>query len=169
MKANSGFLLAAALFGGQAVAAAVTPVSGYEISPGITFSGATFGVTFAGWTAPSANQWWPIVTNTGGSWYAVANYTGDPGIGGSVTVFGGHWGLEANGAGRSGRILRGGRIQWPETGVSDIGCGPGVATIDVPISQGDSRRPAGRLIGCLDDTHLDRVFPPQTWGRIQLN
>jgi len=173
-RLRSLLILAALALGGltAALAQSTTPttISGYEVFKGVSFGSTTIGATFAGWTnGGDGSSWMPIISNTGGSWHVSANYSGDPGIGGSVDVSGGAWSLKQYGITRSGRVLKSIKgIQWPSEQQLDLGCGLGVATVNVSIALGNSRKPAGTISGCLNDTHLDTVFPPEVWGSISL-
>jgi hypothetical protein len=69
-----------------------------------------------------------------------------------------------DGAFRSGRV-KSGSVKWPaniNATVDGSNCGPGVATFTATL------RAKGNITGCLDDTHLQTVFPPHIWGVLSL-
>lgn len=174
--------IAFALAGGSfsvAHGASITALSGNEFFNGVRSGDGditvTVGATFAGLTTHGGGtSWHPAASNNGGLWAVVVNYRGRPGIvpetENSVTVIGGGtWFLEgADGTTQSGKILSG-KVSWPATLHANIGCQPGIAKFTVFISLLNSDQQAGEINGCLDDTHLDKVFPPKIWGTLQLN
>jgi hypothetical protein len=167
--------------------------SGYEVFPGLSFNGFTFGASFAGWTngyqTPDSSggetcpatatdnldnfgDWAPLIGSTGGVVSGSVNYKGTPGFGNTVNVIGGSWyWLEAdNKTSHSGLVLKGGTVSWPaslEDFVGDNDCGCGVAEFTVTISLGRSQTEAGTISGCLNDKNPD-VFPPKIWGQLTL-
>lgn len=169
--------IAFALAGGSfslAHGASITALSGNEFFNGVRSGNITVGATFAGLTTHGdGTSWHPAASNSGGLWAVSANYVGFPGIvpgtENSVTVIGGTWFLEgADGTTQTGNILSG-SVSWPATLHANIGCRPGIAKLTVAISLLNSNQQAGVINGCLDDTHLDKVFPPKIWGTLQLN
>lgn len=107
-----------------------------------------------------------------GAWFISANFVGNPGIvsgnRNSVTVIGGRWYLEGtDGTRQDGNLLRG-TVTWPASLDVSIGCGPGVAMLSATLSH-NGFKPAGEISGCIDDTHLDQVYPPKVWGRFEIN
>jgi hypothetical protein len=147
-----------------------TGVSGYEAFPGIhkARSSVTSGASFGGWTtAPLTKAWVPRSRSTGGYWGVTVNYTGTPGLGRSVTILpGGYWFLQGDGAALFGQI-QSGVVVWPASLATDIGCGAGVATVVAALAIAGGGSLA--LNGCLNDTHLSTVFPPQVWGNVTTN
>jgi hypothetical protein len=147
-----------------------TGVSGYEVFPGIhkARSSVTSGASFGGWTnAPLAKAWVPRSRSAGGYWGLTVNYRGTPGIGRSVTLLpGGYWLLQGGGAALAGQV-QSGVVVWPASRATDIGCGAGVATVvaTLAIAGGGSLA----LNGCLNDTHLSTVFPPEVWANVTTN
>jgi hypothetical protein len=166
--------------------------SGYEVFPGISFNGFTFGASFSGWTNESQppglsggetcvatspdnfGDWAPLSVSTGGVTAGSVNYKGTPGFNHTVNVIGGSWyWLEAdNKTSHSGLVLNaGGTVTWPASlsaSLADNDCGCGVAEFTVPISLGDSHTQAGTMSGCLNDKN-PAVFPPKIWGQIMLS
>jgi hypothetical protein len=150
-----------------------TGVSGYEAFPGIhgihnARNSVTSGASFGGWTsAPLANAWVPRSRSTGGYWGVSVNYSGTPGLGSSVTILpGGYWFLQGGGAALAGQV-QSGVVVWPARLATDIGCGAGVATVVAALAIAGGGSLA--LNGCLDDTHLSTVFPPEVWGNVTTN
>ncbi len=96
------------------------------------------------------------------------------GSGAGVSVVGGRWfWLDGEDRLHAGRVEQG-YVLWPDSLEQDkFGCGAGVAQFHLTLSAfGHFRR--GTFVGCLDDTHLDPrrrpfVFPPRTWGTLNLN
>lgn len=180
MKTKLGKFIATAAFalvsGAASLAhsATITPLSGYEFFNGVRSGNITVGATFAGWTTNgNGRSWHPVPSNNGGVWSATVNYAGSSGIvpdmENSVTVIDGTWFLEGpDGTKQKGR-LSGGTVTWPASLKANIGCGPGVATVTVILALPGGPQPAGTISGCLNDTHLDKVFPPKVWGTLQLN
>jgi hypothetical protein len=152
--------------------ATVTSLSGYEVFKGVQLGSFTAGVSFAGWTTTISGAWSPVPSNNGGAWFISANFVGNPGIvsgtANSVTAVGGRWFLEGTDGTRQAGILLRGTVTWPASLDLNIGCGPGIAILGATISR-DGFRPAGEIRGCIDDTHLDQVYPPKVWGSFQLN
>ena len=130
------------------------------------------GVTFAGWTGGDGTDpdGWSEYPGTGGRWGTAINYKGDAGIGSSVELVSGFWyWKQPSGSTHSG-LLTGGTVLWPETLDKDIGCGPGIATVEATVVALRLEVPVapGTLNACLDDTHLATVFPPRVWGTLTL-
>jgi hypothetical protein len=152
--------------------ASLTALSGYEVFKGVQLGNFTAGVSFAGWTTSISGAWSPVPSNNGGAWFISANFVGSPGIvsgnENSVTAIGGRWFLEGtDGTRQDGNLLRG-TVTWPASLGVDIGCGLGIARLNATISH-NGFRPVGEIIGCIDDTHLDQVYPPKVWGSFQIN
>jgi hypothetical protein len=147
-----------------------TGVSGYEVFPGIhkARSSVTSGASFGGWTnAPLAKAWVPRSRSTGGYWGVTVNYRGTPGLGRSVTILpDGYWFLQGGGAALAGEV-QSGVVVWPANLETDIGCGAGVATVVAALAIAGGGSLA--LNGCLNDTHLSTVFPPEVWGNVTTN
>jgi hypothetical protein len=141
-------------------------LSGYEISPGQRDGSRTNGALFSGWTHAEKAKW-EGDSNPGSLWSVSANYSGRPGIGGSASLTGGRWLLTDGDAVIVGTIT-GGTITWPSsltTELSGRGCGQGIGHMNVNVSTKDGR--AGKMIGCLDDTHIHHgTFPPKVWGTL---
>jgi hypothetical protein len=150
--------------------ATVAGLSGYEVFYGVRSNGSAVGVTFAGWTTVNGNSWYSSASSTGGQWIITANFTGDSGLGSSVNVTGGRWYFEdTNGERQYGSLLPGGEVVWPKNLGTDLGCGKGVAVITVPISVESGQMPSQGIINaCLDDTHLNKIFPPKVWGTLTI-
>jgi hypothetical protein len=147
-----------------------TGVSGYEVFPGIhkALNSVTSGASFGGWTnAPLANTWVPRSRSPGGYWGVTVNYSGTPGLDSSVTILpGGYWFLQGGSAALAGQV-QSGMVVWPANLATDIGCGAGVATVVAALAL--ARGGSLALNGCLNDTHLSTVFPPEVWGNVMTN
>ena len=147
-----------------AAATATAGISGLELFPGISHGGTTYGTTFAGWT-DSTNavgpRSWVAPPGTGGIWILSINYTGTAGK--QVKVKSGRWWLRmADGTTFFGRVASG-VVIWPGAGGWRSGsCGDN-ATVDLTLV---SQIGPGSVKGCLDDQHLDKVFPPHVWGTV---
>ena len=161
-----------ALWTVSALAASDFPVniSGLEVFPGIPTGNIVYGDTFAGWvrgTGANPSGWAPCTSGSCGSWTVVINYSDPNGTGigkGPATILTGVWFLTLpNGHKFSGTVL-GGKVTWPPDLNTDIGCGDGVATVSTGLSFRSGG--TGSFGGCLDDTHLQQVFPPHIWGTI---
>ena len=144
-------------------------LSGFEIFIGDREGSRTTGVLFSGWihdTKPS----WQTESKPNSFWVVSANYTGTPGIGGSVNLTGGKWLLTAGDTVLVGTIA-GGTIAWPASLNAEISghkCGQGVGYVDVAIVTNEGHR-SGKVIGCLDDTHVQfGTFPPKIWGTLTI-
>ncbi|MBV8451400.1 MAG: hypothetical protein JOZ29_03905 [Deltaproteobacteria bacterium] len=147
--------------------------SGFELFAGIKLDGVTIGATFSGWTdAPTQEIWVPFSHSTGGFVSGSINYSGSPGFGRSVRIFGGRWSwLEADDHTiHSGPVLSG-IVKWPPNGQTDLGnmfgvnCGDGVATFEANVRDTSSQT-SGTISGCLND---QLTFPPKIWGDINLS
>jgi hypothetical protein len=177
------FMALTFLIGEGVTMAAETRLSGLEVSPGFScMPDVTCGVAFGAWTQAddSVTVWVDPTGSDGGLVSTLINYQGDPGIksGGinSVKVIGGTWFWQqsSNDGGRTlkGLILSNGKVEWPASltdsllDANNIDCGPGVARFCVEISRGFNTRDGGRIAGCLDDTHLETIFPPHAWGEL---
>ena len=153
-----------------AFASTVTGISGYEVSPGVSYGGATYGASFVGWTntATVPTTWQPAPSSTGGEWAITVNYvrTSDS----AATVFGGYWSLETSTGERfSGKVVPGGTVVWLAanpacTGNESIGVDVASVTLQIKTYSGI----LGTVNGCLDDQHPGTVFPPQVWGTVSL-
>jgi hypothetical protein len=138
--------------------------SGYEVSPGSSSSGDIVrNVLFAGSTNTPCNCF--TSQSDGGTWIATVDRTAGGGLGGSSTLLRGRLTVDRDDVVTSYRIT-GGYVIWPSTLDTDIGCGPGVANVQITLSRGRT------VTGCLDDTHLDPfkqpfVFPPHIWGTLR--
>jgi len=143
-------------------------LSGYEIFPGNTSGSVTAGALFSGWTHES-NSPWQGASSTGGTWSVTANYTGKPGIDGSVPITGGKWILAVGEAVIVGKVT-GGTITWPSSLKSELsgrGCGQGIGYVSVSLTTNEGRQ--GKMTGCLDDTHVFLgIFPPKIWGTLTI-
>jgi hypothetical protein len=143
-------------------------LSGYEIFPGKNSGSATVGAIFSGWTHENKSPW-QGASSTGGTWSVSANYSGKPGIDSSVSLTGGRWFLTNGDAVILGKVT-GGTITWPSSlngELSGRGCGPGVGYFTASLTTNDGR--PGRVIGCLDDTHVFLgTFPPKLWGTLTI-
>jgi hypothetical protein len=178
MKAVNRWIVAAVVTAAFAVALSVAAraasavnLSGYEFllgSPCLIegFPG-TCGVAFGGWTGGSgANPGGFAIFpgNRRGLWEASINYTGSPAFGAEVHVAGGSYDvLFKNAKTVSGAVITG-TVMWPADASDDdaIGCGAGVARIDLTLS-GD----ASSFSGCLLDLPAGSVIPPKIWGTLQ--
>ena len=65
-------------------------LSGFEIFIGDREGNRTTGVLFSGWVHDT-KPGWQTESNPNSFWVVSANYTGTPGIGGSVDLAGGKW------------------------------------------------------------------------------
>lgn len=149
--------------GGPALAQTRTGLSGHELFPGNKEGEVTKGLVFFGTDNAVCNCWTEV--ENGGQWTAVVDRSGDAGLGSEVTVLGGRWLWQAgNDTVRFGKLL-GGSVRWPPDRVSDLGCGPGVATFAITLSV-KGQATTGTFTGCLDDTHMPFVFPPKIWGTL---
>lgn len=149
-------------------------ISGYEFATGnpcIWTTSDTCGVSFLGWIGskgPVPNGWRAFPGNTQGLWEATLDYSGTPGFGNTVTVL-------ADGKGvfdllfkhRPGIVamVTAGTVMWPNDSSTDSGCGPGVATVNLTLSN-DPGGPTS-FQGCLHDLPALSVLPPKIWGTLQ--
>ena len=148
--------------------ATTTGLSGLEVFGGKTGATDTTPL-FAGKDNKVCNCW--TTSDNGGAWTTSISYAGRPGIGSSgVSVTGGKWfWQQANDVIHFGKVTEG-RVRWPASADADLGCGKGVASVNLSL-MGLSEE--GTFTGCLDDTHLDPraepfVFPPKLWGTLSL-
>jgi hypothetical protein len=150
--------------------------SGFELFPGVRLDGVTIGATFSGWTdAPAGFSWAPFGQSTGGFVSGSINYSGQPGFGHTVTIFGGNWSwLEADEHTlHSGRV-KSGTVVWPTSAGAtnldspaprfEVVCGPGVAHFAANVLDRSSNT-TGTISGCLND---QLTFPPKIWGNLDL-
>jgi len=148
--------------------------SGFELFPGIRFDGVTIGATFSGWTdAPAELSWVSFRESTGGFVSGSINYSGQPGFGHSVTIFGGNWSwLEADEHTTHSGPVKSGSVVWPTNAgatldspaLFDVVCGPGVAHFNASVLDRSSNT-SGAIAGCLND---QLTFPPKIWGDVDL-
>jgi hypothetical protein len=145
-------------------------LSGFEIFIGDREGNRTTGVLFSGWVHDPKPGWQPK-SNPNSFWVVSANYTGTPGIGGSVDLTGGKWLLAAGDAVLIGTIA-GGTIAWPKSlnvELSGHKCGEGIGYVDVAVVNERKGHREGRVTGCLDDTHVQfGTFPPKIWGTLTI-
>lgn len=126
------------------------------------------GVSFGGWTGgtgPNATGWTPFPGTRQGLWEATINYAGSPGFSGSVTVQSGSFDLFLKGETPLSGDVTGGTVTWPASASTDIGCGMGVAVVQVTVSTESE----GSLVfnGCLHDLPAGSVIPPKIWGTLE--
>lgn len=149
-----------------------TDISGVEVFPGVpNSSGGVDGATFSGWiggAGPVAGGWsaCPFFTYCG-SWIVVIDYEGPAGIGHTVKITGEKWALTLKNLHTYFGAITGGYVEWPASLSDDTyHCGAGVAQAYVTLL---SFQPGGpkSVYGCLDDTHLNKAFPPRIWGVVQ--
>jgi hypothetical protein len=143
-------------------------VSGYELFKGynchIGGEPAICGASFSGWTGESSQGGWLRFPGTKqGAWVIVIDYTGTPEFGGSVLLVGGNWFFIYS---HSGKVVDGtvtnGKVTWPPTENSSLGCGDGVATVFATLSE--SGGGIANLTGCLHDLPAGTIIPPRAWG-----
>lgn len=143
-------------------------LAGYEIFPGKNSGSTTTNTLFSGWTHESRTPWQSASSN-GGNWSVSVDYTGKPGIGGGVKLTGGQWFLTVGNVVLLGRVT-GGTLTWPSSLNSELsgsGCGQGVGYVTASLTVRDGRK--GKMIGCLDDSHVFLgTFPPKLWGTLTL-
>jgi hypothetical protein len=150
--------------------------SGFELFPGLRLDGVTIGATFSGWTdAPAELSWVPFRETTGGFVSGSINYSGQPGFGHSVSIFGGNWSwLEADDHTIHSGPVKSGAVLWPTSAASTnldsptarfgVVCGPGVAHFTASVRDASSNT-IGTIDGCLND---QLTFPPKIWGDVDL-
>lgn len=142
-------------------------VSGLETSLGsdCTIAGqpATCGVKFAGWIGGDGlmpDGWDPPPGDFQGLWQTRINYSGQVDFGNAVLILGGRYAISFfDGHSLSGRVT-GGTVQWPVDQSEDIGCGGGVAVVNVILS---SQGHAATFTGCLHDISVGSTIP-MVWG-----
>ena len=140
-------------------------LSGYETFLGLDckLAGqpATCGVTFAGWIGgdgPVPGGWEPFPGDFQGLWNSSVNYIGHAGFGNTVFILSGRFRISfLDGHSLSGSVISG-TVRWPMSVIDDLGCGPGVALIDVTLNRSQ------RFQGCLHDLPAGSVIPPMVWG-----
>lgn len=161
---------------GSAAAQQTIPFSGYELFPGINSGEVVAGVIFVGWTTPDAAIWYPPSAQTGGFWAASVNRVGAAGIGDQGFIESGRWiaqlpdGTRVIGTAACDIGAGNCTVTWPATLDGDIGCGAGIGRFHVELAiEEPEGGGTGAMDGCLDDTHLTTVFPPQVWGTLTLH
>jgi hypothetical protein len=144
-----------------------TEFSGFELFAGIKLDGVTIGATFSGWTDTSTH-WVPFTKSTGGFVSGSINYSGKPGFGNSVEIFGGRWSwFEADERTIHSGPVSSGSVQWPTGSGSQVpgsDCGNGIAVFTADVADAASGA-TGTITGCLND---QLTFPPKIWGDIDL-
>lgn len=179
MKKWKPFALAVAVMALLSLNAVATPppfhhfnlsnLSGYEFLLGSPCPGGTgtCGVSFLGWTGgkgAEANGWQAFAGNNQALWQSTVNYSGSPAFDASVTVTGGVFNLLS----KHGQSIEGavssGTVTWPADANTDIGCGAGVATVNLSLLTG----PGGptNFQGCLHDLPAGSIIPPKIWGTL---
>ena len=73
-----------------------TAVSGFELSIGRQWGDVRVGVIFTGQTNEGDGSVWVAPDGEGGTWSTIVNYTGTPGLGGSVEFVGGVLGFKSS-------------------------------------------------------------------------
>ncbi len=152
-------------------------VSGFEYSLGsncnLAGAPATCGVQFGGWTGgngPVAGGWTSFPGNGYGLWKANINYLGKAAFGGSVAVVGGSFDvLFVNGYTVQGVVVsKDSVVSWPATQFFDVGCGMGVAKVQVNVIYTRGSYGQGSFKACLHDLPAGSVIPPKIWGQLML-
>lgn len=145
-------------------------LSGYEFLLGTTCTIGTLsgkcGVSFVGWTGGSGakpNGWTPLPGNHQGLWEATVNYTGAPNFNASVNVVSGTFDVLFKNRTKISGTVTGGTVEWPADQTTDIGCGDGVATVNLSLSTGGGPT---NFQGCLHDLPAGTVIPPKIWGKL---
>ena len=142
-------------------------VSGLETSFGsdCTIAGqpATCGAKFAGWIGGDGqvpDGWESPPGDFEGLWRTRIHYSGQVDFGNTVFILGGRYTIFFfDGHSLSGRVT-GGTVEWPADESTDIGCGAGVAVINVDLL---SRRHSAKFAGCLHDIPVGSTIP-MVWG-----
>ena len=174
-------LLAVAAAGAMALAlglAAVPPgprslnLSGYEFQLGtpctINSQAGKCGVAFGGWTGgsgPVDGGWTPFPGTRKGLWEATIDYTGSPDFGSSVDVQSGSFDVLFKNRKTISGTVTSGTVTWPSSATGDLGCGAGVATVELSLSSGAGGPTSFQ--GCLHDLPAGTVIPPKIWGTLE--
>ncbi len=145
------------------------PLSGVELFRGFPCAShgtrGTCGAYLAGWGGGSGdvtNGWAPFPGDKEALWEAHVDFDGEPAFGKSIQLLRGNLKLQIKRQKPLSEPIIGGIVTWPASATSDLGCGNGVARIDISFDA--THDGPAYFVGCLQDLPTHTEASQKVWG-----
>ena len=109
-----------------------------------------------------ANGWTPFPGDKKALWEANLDYRGEIAFGKTVTLTAGRLNLLPRSERPISAILTNGTVTWPPSNTADLGCGGGVAKLEVSFETRNNDLTS--FVGCVQDSIAPSYIPAKVWG-----